>query len=246
MAETDVGGLAGKFYSNQERKGIKRIDKLRSIIKVINQYGKSTRMGDIDKKWALGFIDWLQHTYKGRQEKLLEQGTVVAYISQLSIALNAAVRAEWLGENPFMLLSASERVKKPESKRQFLAIEEVKLLIATECRNRTVKQAYLFSCYCGLRLSDMETLCWKDIICNDGRYMIATVQQKTSTPIIRRSRKMQSSGCLSGKRTTVTRRLFSRNFRHARPPTKSSNNGWRRPVSTRKSPTTQAAIPSER
>ena len=30
-----------KFYSNQERKGIKRIDKLRSIIKVINQYGKS-------------------------------------------------------------------------------------------------------------------------------------------------------------------------------------------------------------
>ncbi len=86
-----------------------------------------------------GFSSWLQHTYKGRQEKLLEQGTVVAYISQLSIALNAAVRAEWLEENPFMLLSASERVKKPESKRQFLAIEEVKLLIATECRNMTVK-----------------------------------------------------------------------------------------------------------
>ena len=188
-----------KFYSNQERKGIKRVEKLRSIIKVINQYGKGTRMGDIDKKWALGFIDWIQHTYTGRQGKPLEQGTVhtytgrqgkpleqgtvVSYISQLSIALNAAVRAEWLDENPFMLLSASERVKKPESKRQFLAIEEVKLLIATECRNMTVKQAYLFSCYCGLRLSDMETLRWKDIICNDGRYMIATVQQKTSTPI---------------------------------------------------------------
>ena len=54
---------------------------------------------------------------------------------------------------------------------------------ASECRNKTVKQAYLFSCYCGLRLSDMETLCWKDIICNDGRYMIGKVQQKTSTPI---------------------------------------------------------------
>lgn len=172
-----------KFYAIQERKGIKRVEKLGSIIKIINQYGKSTRMGDIDKKWALGFIDWIQHTYKGRQGKPLEQGTVVAYISQLSIALNAAVRAEWLGENPFMQLSASERVKKPESKRQFLAIEEVKLLIATECRNMTVKQAYLFSCYCGLRLSDMETLRWKDIICNDGRYMIATVQQKTATPI---------------------------------------------------------------
>ncbi len=134
-----------KFYSNQERKGIKRIEKLRSIIKVINQYGKNTRMGDIDKKWALGFIDWLQHTYKGRQGKPLEQGTVVSYISQLSIALNAAVRARsgW-AKIPFMQLSASERIKKPESKRQFLAIEKVKLLIATECRNMTVKQAYLF------------------------------------------------------------------------------------------------------
>ena len=172
-----------KFYAIQERKGIKQIEKLRSVIKVINQYGKGTKMGNIDKTWALGFIDWIQHTYKGRQGKTLEQGSVVGYISQLSIALNAAVRAEWLDENPFMLLSASERVKKPESKRQFLTIEEVKLLIATECRNKTVKQAYLFSCYCGLRLSDMETLCWKDIICNDGRYMIGKVQQKTSTPI---------------------------------------------------------------
>lgn len=130
-----------KFYAIQERKGIKRVEKLGSIIKIINQYGKSTRMGDIDKKWVLGFIDWIQHTYTGRHGKPLEQGTVVSYISQLSIALNAAVRAEWLDENPFMLLSASERVKKPESKRQFLTIEEVKLLIATECRNKTVKQA---------------------------------------------------------------------------------------------------------
>ena len=172
-----------RFYSNQERKGIKRVEKLRSIIKVINQYGKNIRMGDIDKKWALGFIDWIQHVYKGRQGKPLEQGTVVSYISQLSIALNAAVRAEWLGENPFMQLSASERVKKPESKRQFLAIEEMKTLIATGCRSEIVKQAYLFSCYSALRLSDIENLRWKDLVCNDGRYMIATVQQKTSTPI---------------------------------------------------------------
>ena len=172
-----------RFYSNQERKGIKRVEKLRSIIKVVNRYGKSTRMGEIDRKWALGFIDWIQHTYKGRQGKPLEQGTVVSYISQLSIALNAAVRAEWLGENPFMQLPAAERVRKPESKRQFLTIEEVKLLIATECRNMTVKRAYLFSCYCGLRLSDVEKLRWIDLVCNDGRYMIATVQQKTSTPI---------------------------------------------------------------
>lgn len=171
-----------RFYALQERKGIKKIEKLRSVIKVVNQYGKNTRMGDIDKKWALGFIDWIQHTYKGRNGNVT-QGTAVSYISMLSIALNAAVRAEWLGENPFMLLSPAERVKKPESKRQFLTIEEMKTLIATDCRSEIVKQAYLLSCYSALRLSDIENLRWKDLVCNDGKYMIAAVQQKTSTPI---------------------------------------------------------------
>lgn len=35
-----------KFYAIQERKGIKQIEKLRSVIKVINQYGKGTKMGN--------------------------------------------------------------------------------------------------------------------------------------------------------------------------------------------------------
>ena len=182
-AKLTLADWLDKFYAIQERKGIKKLDRLKSIIKIINQYGKNTKMGDIDKKWALGFIDWIQHTYKGRGGRSVSQCSVVGYISNLSIALNAAVRAEWLGENPFMLLSPAERVKKPESKRQFLTIEEMKTLIDTDCRSKIVKQAYLFSCYSALRLSDIENLRWKDIVCNDGKYMIATVQQKTSTPI---------------------------------------------------------------
>ncbi len=182
-AKLTLADWLDKFYAIQERKGIKKVDRLKSVIKIINLYGKNTKMGDIDKKWALGFIDWIQHTYKGRGSKPVAQCSVVGYISNLSIALNAAVRAEWLGENPFMLLSPAERVKKPESKRQFLTIEEMKTLIATDCRSEIVKQAYLFSCYSALRLSDIENLRWKDIVCNDGKYMIASVQQKTSTPI---------------------------------------------------------------
>lgn len=186
-----------KFKAAQERKGIRNIGLLRCMINVVGMYGKKTRMGDIDKKWALGFIDWLQNTYKRRnkvsegvknsacapKEGRIAQGTAVSYISQLSIALNAAVRAEVLGENPFMLLSAAERVKKPESQRQFLTIEELKKIIATDCSNHLVKQAYIFSCYCGLRMSDIFGLKWKDVQMNDGRYLLSVVMKKTSTPI---------------------------------------------------------------
>lgn len=133
-------------------------------------------------KWVLGFIDWIQHTYTGRHGKPLEQGTVKSYISQLSHSPERRSQGRVAGRESVHVVVRWSGSRSGVKKRQFLTIE-VKLLIATECRNKTVKQAYLFSCYCGLRLSDMETLCWKDIICNDGRYMIATVQQKTSTPI---------------------------------------------------------------
>ena len=186
-----------RFKAAQERKGIRNIALLGSVIKVVTLYGKKTRMGDIDKKWALDFIDWLQNSYN-RQNKVSEgmknsasapkegrisQGTAVSYVSQLSIALNAAVRAEVLGENPFMLLSAAERVKKPESQRQFLTIADLKKMTDTECSNPLVKQAYLFSCYCGLRMSDIYSLKWKDVRINDGRYLLSVVMKKTSTPV---------------------------------------------------------------
>lgn len=145
-------------------------------------------MGDIDKRWALGFIDWLIHDYAqggktGEQKTALSKGSAAYYTSQLTAALNAAVRAEILGENPFMLLSSDEKIKKPESNRQFLTIEEVRKLIATGCRLAIVKQAYMFSCYCALRISDVRSLRWKNLICNDGSYMLSIVMKKTSAPI---------------------------------------------------------------
>ena len=46
-----------------------------------------------------------------------------------------------------------------------------------------VKRAYLFSCYCGLRLSDVYALRWKDIILDGEQYRMSTVMKKTVTPI---------------------------------------------------------------
>lgn len=177
------------YLANQERKGIRNISGLKSVIRIVSQYGKKsrTRMGDIDKKWALEFIDWLTHDYakekNGEQKSALSKGSAAYYTSQLTAALNAAVRAEMLGENPFMLLSSDEKIKKPESNRQFLTIEEVRKLIATGCRLAIVKQAYLFSCYCALRISDIRNLRWRNLICNDGSYMLSIVMKKTSAPI---------------------------------------------------------------
>ncbi|MBD5170937.1 MAG: site-specific integrase [Bacteroidales bacterium] len=170
------------YVEKKKEEGKKKISAYRSIVKVISPFVGKCRMGDIDKKWAILFIDWIQNTYRSANGQALSRGTAFFYVSKLSNALNDAVRAEKLGENPFMLLSSAERIKKPESQRQYLTVEEVKRLIATECRDQTVKMAYLFSCYTSLRISDIRAMRWKNIVCNNGNYMLSFIMRKTSKP----------------------------------------------------------------
>ena len=59
-----------------------------------------------------------------------------------------------------------------------MTIDEVKALIATPCENETVKRAYLFSCFCGLRLGDVISLKWESITNDGGRWKIGIVASK--------------------------------------------------------------------
>lgn len=171
------------YLAEQERKGVRGLKLLRTVCRMLPLYRKKVRMQEIDKEWCLDFIDWIQHTYKTRWGKPLSPKSTADYVGYFSTALNAAVRAEVIPENPFMTLAATERIKVPESKREYLTIDEIKVLIDTECPREDVKRAYLFSCYCGLRLSDVYALRWKDIILDEEQYRMSTVMKKTTTPI---------------------------------------------------------------
>ena len=50
-------------------------------------------------------------------------------------------------------------------------------------QNEGVKSAYLFSCFCGLRISDIIGLQWKDVFIDNGQYRLAVAMQKTKEPI---------------------------------------------------------------
>jgi len=54
-------------------------------------------------------------------------------------------------------------IKKPETKREYLTIQEVKKLYKTKCSNQEVKDAFIFSCFTGLRYSDVINLTWNNI-----------------------------------------------------------------------------------
>ena len=104
-------------------------------------------------------------------------------LCELNTALNTAVREGILVTNPFSLLSSSEKIQPVEVIREYLTIDEVKQLIRAKCGNETVKRAFLFSCNCGLRLSDVRALKWKDIYSDNGTWKVATRMKKTENVV---------------------------------------------------------------
>ena len=173
------------FYEEQKRRGVRGVKLLGTVTNLISTYiGKNkVRMGDIDKDFCVAFIRWLQSDYKTTWGNPLSPKSMSDYVGYFSTALNAAVRADIIPENPFMSLTPTERIKVPESKREFLTVDEIKTLIATECPREDVKRAYLFACYCGLRLSDVYALRWRDLSKDGEQWRASVVMQKTTTPI---------------------------------------------------------------
>lgn len=172
------------YKESQEKKGVRGSGKLiGNTINVLRAFNEKAAMRDINRDFCLAFIDFLRNTHVGANGKRLSQFTCVSYFGCLRGALNAAVREDIIGENPINRLNPDEKIRMPESKREYLTIDEVKTLIGTPCRREDIKSAFLFSCYCGLRISDVLALKWKNVDCTGEQWHISIVMQKTRQPL---------------------------------------------------------------
>lgn len=135
-------------------------------------HGKTLLFNEINKDFCLKFIEYLK-TSK------LAKNTQCTLVAKLNSTLNVAVENDILFENPLSKISVKSKPKKEESTRQFLTIDEIEKLKNTDCKMENVKNAFLFSCFCGLRLIDIEGLKWSDIIIKKSTLFIDRQQTKT-------------------------------------------------------------------
>ena len=117
----------------------------------------------MDKDFCKGFIAFLKTCTFNGGKKTLSSTTCRIFANRLGAALNMAVREGLIDRNPFKLLDAKEKPQKRSAMREFLTIEELRTLIATPCRYNIVKKAFLFSCFTGLRYSDILALKWSEV-----------------------------------------------------------------------------------
>ncbi|MBD9300952.1 MAG: site-specific integrase [Alistipes senegalensis] len=144
---------------------------------------------DVDKEFLSEFTDYLRQMPKASKYGVLKAGgrlsnnSVVSYYGTLRTAINRAYKEGIITVNPTKEFDFASKVRQEPSRREYLTLDELKTLINTECRHEIVKRAFLFSCLCGLRVSDIRKLRWCDLQRSSGRVRIEITMQKTKEPL---------------------------------------------------------------
>ena len=156
---------------------------LRASRTKFEKFYPGARLCDMDKKFCTDYAEWLKSEPLTPQGKPLAQATACSCFWILGIILSAAWQRGYIKNNPWKLLSFQEKIARPESKREFLPLDEVRKLENTPYVKENIRMAFLFACYCGLRVGDVMGLRWSDISVNGGRHFISVVMRKNSKPI---------------------------------------------------------------
>ena len=177
-----LGAFVEAIIKKKERNGERALHYKRQLNYLKKWKLQDTRLANIDADFCLDLVDKIKRIRKTTDASRYElQSTFVA-------VMNEAKRCEFIDINPFDKVERRDKIKAPtESNREYLTIEELNKLIATPYpRYSRHRNAFLFSCFTGLRLSDVRGLCWGDIKSNaSGTGLeIRIKMQKTRQPVI--------------------------------------------------------------
>ena len=139
--------------------------------------GKCT-FGEITIELCNGFRNYLLNAHQLKHTRLmLSQNSAASYYSIFRGLLKLAYREKWLNEN---INDYLEKIEILDVHKESLTIDELKKLNQTPCKIPVLKQAALFSCLTGLRISDVLRLKWENLrIGSDGGYVIDYRIKKT-------------------------------------------------------------------
>jgi integrase len=156
--------------------------RITDYLKMINR--PALHLVDVDDDFCRGFLGFLK-TAPNKSCKLkggtISNGNALSIQTIFTGALNKAVRDGLIPSNPMSLLDSKEKFHPTESTREYLTIEELKRAIEAPALHEDTKKAFLFSCFTGLRLGDVQSLTWRHIqTAPDGKSKFVKVRmQKT-------------------------------------------------------------------
>ena len=123
----------------------------------------------------------------------LKPSSCRTYLQQLSTLLSEAEVSGLIVRSP-MSLAAGILPRHRQIEKVFLTKPELVRLRNTPCPHASTRDAFLFACYTGLMLTDIETLRWDNILFDNGQWVLVKSLDKSGTearvPLVRSSREL--------------------------------------------------------
>lgn len=141
----------------------------------------SCTFDDLTVEYCQGFLTYMLSLTTHNRTKMMAS-TANNNLNKLKCVLRQAYEERRIKDN---IATRLKHAKEANTRREFLTLEEVKMLANTPCEKPVVKSAALFSCLTGLRISDIIRLQWENIIRGaDGGWCMHIVTKKTRTEAV--------------------------------------------------------------
>lgn len=137
---------------------------------------RKIRLNQVNEAFVSGFIQYLLHDVKTKRNTNLSKNSAGAYYKKFKACMNQAQRSRLIAFNPCKNVKG---IKEVQVKRQYLTHDELLVLAQTDCKYPVLKQAFLFGCFTGLRISDIKQLSWEQVKDSKEGSRIVFRQQKT-------------------------------------------------------------------
>ncbi len=171
------------FLAYFEKKAKSKYEKWMSVYLHFKNFtrGQCT-FGDITVSLCEDFRDYLliAHSLRHPEKKIpLSANSAAGYWSTFRCLLKMAYKEKLLLENVNDFLDG---LKWQEVKKEYITLEEMKILANSQCDIPVLKRASMFGLFTGLRLSDLLQLKWENIERSpDGGHCIRLCTEKTET-----------------------------------------------------------------
>lgn len=149
------------------------------VCKLFKAFAKSDTFAfsQINMKLIEDFKNFLLEAPRdGNKKGDITQNTASNYFSTFKTVLKQAFVDGYLTID---LSAKTRRIRKLDTRRETLTLEEINLLVNTECDKPIIKQGALFSLLTGLRHCDVKKLRWGELQKVGDKYRLNFTQQKT-------------------------------------------------------------------
>ena len=130
---------------------------------------KNADLTDIDEKWIDKFKSFLVG-------KKYSDNYITVMLKHIKCLLKFSFENDYIDYLPAKNYRFGRLIQTP---RTYLTIEELRRLVQTPDKHTTMRRAFLFACFTGLRFSDVRNLTWGDIETNAKYTRIVFRQKKT-------------------------------------------------------------------